>query len=99
VIVAHGPAAPRAADAIRALLAIGARLLVIADERVGSELPSSEPGWRFDYPAVPEPLSPVAAVLPLQLLASSTATLLGTNPDDFRFGDRAYKSAVEGYTL
>ncbi len=99
VIAPDGPALSRTRDAIRALSTIGARTLAIADERVIASLPDV-PGLRvFPYPAVPEPLSPLPATIPLQLLAAFTAQLRGTNPDNFRFDEAAYKEAIEGLTL
>jgi glucosamine--fructose-6-phosphate aminotransferase (isomerizing) len=99
VIAAEGPALPRLVDAVRALRLIGARVLVVADERAVPSIPSDEATTVFSYPAVPEPLSPLLATVPLQLLASRTADLRGTDPDSFRADNPVYKAANASYTL
>jgi glucosamine--fructose-6-phosphate aminotransferase (isomerizing) len=99
VIAAEGPALPRLVDAVRALRLIGARVLVVADERAVPSIPSDEATTVFSYPAVPEPLSPLLATVPLQLLASRTADLRGTDPDSFRADNPVYRAANASYTL
>lgn len=99
VIAADGPALGRTIDAIRALDTIGLSTLVIADERVIDRLPKLDALRIFPYAPVPEPLSPLLATIPLQLLAAFTAFLLGTNPDNFRFDEACYRDAIEGLTL
>lgn len=103
VIAAHGPALARTADAIRALSLIGARLLLVADERALPELQDAHQGAEavdvVTYPPVPEPLSPILAAVPLQLLAALTADALGTNADSFRADDPTYKQANGSYRL
>lgn len=99
VIAADGPALDRTADAVRALDTIGASVLVLADQRVTDRLPESERVRIFTFASVPEPLSPLLATVPLQLLAVFTAFLLGTNPDNFRFDEPRYREAIEGLTL
>jgi glucosamine 6-phosphate synthetase-like amidotransferase/phosphosugar isomerase protein len=59
----------------------------------GAKLPS------FAFPHVPEPLSPVLAVVPLQLLAAYTAQVRGTNADSFREDDPVFQKAVASYRL
>jgi glucosamine--fructose-6-phosphate aminotransferase (isomerizing) len=103
VIAACGPALDRTMAAIRALQLIGARLLVIADERVVNDLSFDSklaaPVGIVAYDAVIEQLSPIPAVVPLQLLADYTATLRGTNADSFRADDPIYKAANDSYRL
>jgi glutamine---fructose-6-phosphate transaminase (isomerizing) len=99
VIAAAGPALPRLVDAVRALRLIGARVLVVADERAAGNVPTDEATTVVTYAAVPEPLSPALATVPLQLLASQTADLRGTDPDSFRADDPIYKAANASYTL
>jgi glucosamine--fructose-6-phosphate aminotransferase (isomerizing) len=99
VIAAQGPAVPRTADAVRALGLIGAHLAVIADERILPELPLPEDATTLAFGAVPEPLSPLLATVPLQLLAAFTAELRGTNADSFRGDDPLYKRAHDSYSL
>ena len=97
-IAADGPAVPRTGDLLRALETIGAEVLVIADTRIADRLPCAS-ATLVTYPSVPEALSPLLAVIPLQLLAAWTAHFRGTNPDNFRFSEAAYKQAIEGLTL
>ena len=103
VILAHGPATERGLDLVRALDIIGARLLLIADERVLPALPPPErlarPATVISFAATPEALSPLPATIPLQLLAAFTAALRGTNPDNFRYDEPAYRNAIESLTL
>jgi glucosamine--fructose-6-phosphate aminotransferase (isomerizing) len=99
LIAAQGPALDRLRDATRALQLIGARTWIIADE---SSLPSFSAEtyeWATSFPPVPEPFSALLATVPLQLLAARTAHLRGTNPDNFRYDDERYRSAIESMTL
>lgn len=103
VIAAEGPATERTADLVRALDLIGARLLLVADERALASLPA--PGDLSTTPTVvpfapvPEVLSPILAVVPLQLLAALTAALVGTDADSFRADDPTYKRVNASYEL
>ncbi len=103
VIAAQGPALDRVGDLVRALELLGARVLVVADERVVDALPTSPEAviarTVIPYPAVPEALSPLLAVVPLQLLAAYTAARRGTNADSFRADDPVYKRVNESYAL
>jgi glucosamine--fructose-6-phosphate aminotransferase (isomerizing) len=99
VIAAEGPALPRLVDAVRALRLIGTRVLAVADERAVDRIPTDEATTVVSYAAMPEVLSPVLATVPLQLLASQTANLRGTDPDSFRADDPVYKAANASYTL
>lgn len=99
LIAAQGPALERTAEAARALDALGARLLLIADERAAGALSGVANATIVTFPAAPEPLSPILAVLPLQFLASLTSGLRGTNPDSFRADDPVYKKANASYAL
>ena len=54
------------------------------------------PGLAADYfalPDVPEMISPLLAVVPMQLFASRLAAIQGTNPDNFRRDDPVYAAA------
>jgi len=103
VIAAQGPALDRVGDLVRALELVGARVLVVADERVVDALPTPPEATIartvIAYPAVPEALSPMLAVVPLQLLAAYTAAWRGANADSFRADDPVYKRVNESYTL
>lgn len=47
----------------------------------------------FSLPAIPETLSPLLTVVPMQILAYQMAALKGTHPDTFRRDDPVYKDA------
>lgn len=107
VIAAQGPALERIGDLVRALELLGARVVVVADGRALSN-PGFLPTASVDrtsarivipYPAVPEALSPILAVVPLQLLAAYTAARRGTDADSFRADNPIYKRVNESYTL
>ncbi|MDQ2741173.1 MAG: SIS domain-containing protein [Chloroflexota bacterium] len=99
VIAAHGPALSRVADLIRALGHIGAHIMVIADRRDVADLPHPGGARFIEYPPVPEALSPILAVIPLQILAAYTAHFRGTNADNFRKEEERYRLAGESYQL
>lgn len=101
VIAAHGPAMERTVDMVRALHLIGARLLIVADERVVAGLPAeaASDATIIPFAAVPEALSPILAVIPLQILAALTAELRGVNADSFRADDPVYKRVNDSYAL
>lgn len=97
-ICAPGPAQARMADLLLALHEIGSRVWLVG------EAPSAETAALFDgkrwklfairYPAdLPEELTPLLTVVPLQLLADFLATARGTNADSFRADQEAYKKA------
>jgi glucosamine--fructose-6-phosphate aminotransferase (isomerizing) len=103
VIAADGPALDRTRDVIRALRMIGARVLVVGDERVLPDIAGLddglEPVFTVGFAPLIEQLSPIAAVVPLQLLADRTAALRGTDADIFRADDPIYKAANQSYIL
>ena len=53
----------------------------------------------FALPELPEMLSPLLAVVPMQMLAYTMAALRGTHPDTFRRDDPRYKEAFGLLTL
>lgn len=93
-----GPAQTRMNDFLLALSEIGTHLWLIGDA------PGEESKALFDRPdwsrfslgaldALPEELTPLLAVLPLQLMAEFLAAARGTNADSFRADQEAYKRA------
>lgn len=97
-ISVRGAAQARMADLLLALSEIGSRIWLIG------EAPTEETAALFDgdkrrlfaikYSAdLPEELTPLLTVLPLQLLADFVATERGTNADSFRADQEAYKKA------
>jgi glutamine---fructose-6-phosphate transaminase (isomerizing) len=61
---------------------------------VGQGAPGVGAGAVFELPPVPEALSPILAVVPLQMLAYRVAALKGVHPDTFRRDDPTYKAAL-----
>lgn len=103
-ISVRGAAQERMADFLAALSEIGPRLWLIGD------LPGDESGaffeddtWsRFalgDTSSLPEELTPMLAVLPVQLLAEFLAEARGANADSFRSDQAAYKKAGTRFRL
>ena len=91
LIAPPGPARARALDVARAARAIGAEVLVLAreDDREAAAVA----GETIALPEVDEALSPILAVVPLQLLAYHVAVARGRNPDLLRADDPAHARA------
>ena len=53
----------------------------------------------FELPEVPELLSPILAVVPMQILAQRMAVRRGANPDRFRRDDPRYDTALSSLAL
>jgi glucosamine--fructose-6-phosphate aminotransferase (isomerizing) len=88
-IVIHVPGAgqERAAAIARVNAAMGGEIWTVGQPI--ADLPSVH----FALPEAPEMISPLLAVVPMQLLASRMAAIRGTNPDDFRRDDPIYAAA------
>ena len=81
----------RATDRTASIAAVGAAMggrLWIVGEAI--DLASAT---TFALPPTPELISPLLAVVPMQLLACQMAGLKGINPDTFRRDDERYKEA------
>lgn len=83
-----GRAAERVAQIAATLDALGARLWL-----VGQGIPALPGATVFLLPETPELLSPLLAVVPIQLLAYGMAVAREVNPDTFRRDDPTYASA------
>ncbi len=88
IVNVPGPAAERVREIAAVLDAIGAELWV-----VGQPIGGLGHANTFALPEVPELLSPLLAVVPIQLIAYQMAVLKGINPDTFRRDDPRYASA------
>ncbi len=103
-ISVRGGAQTRMTDFLLAMSEIGSRIWLVGDipDVAASEL-FSRAGWsRFsigDYTELPEELTPMLTVIPLQLLADFLATARGTNADSFRADVAAYKRAGERFRI
>jgi glutamine---fructose-6-phosphate transaminase (isomerizing) len=83
-----GRSAGRLAEIAGVLDAIGARLWL-----VGQPVAATPRATVFTLPELPELLSPLLAVVPVQLLAYHMAVVRGVNPDRFRRDDPTYAAA------
>ncbi|MBA3644530.1 MAG: SIS domain-containing protein, partial [Chloroflexia bacterium] len=88
VIHTPGAAATRVAEVASVLNGIGARLWL-----VGEPVASLPDVTTFALPAIPEILSPLLTVVPMQMFAYQMATLKGLNPDTFRRDNPRYAEA------
>lgn len=89
-----GAAATRVAEIAVVLDAMDASLWL-----VGEGVPAVPRARVFGLPPLPELLSPLIAVVPMQLLAYEMAVLKGLNPDTFRRDDPTYAAAFGLITL
>jgi len=87
VIRVAGAASERVAAIARVNQAMGGEIWTIGAPIEGIE------GLCFALPEVPEAISGLLAVVPVQLFASRLAALKGTNPDRFRMDDSRYEAA------
>ncbi|HLZ28470.1 MAG TPA: SIS domain-containing protein [Chloroflexota bacterium] len=94
VVNMPGRAAERVGEITRVLAAVGARVWLIGQGVEGLSEPTV-----FPLPAVPELLSPLLAVVPVQLLAYHMAVVKGINPDLFRRDEERYATAFKLLTL
>ena len=87
-VVVHvaGTASARTHEIARVLEAVGARVWVI-----GQRIESMD---TFELPSVPELISPLLTVVPVQMLAYHMAVVRGINPDVFRRDDPRYAAAL-----
>lgn len=83
-----GAAAERTTAIAAVLAAIGADLWL-----VGQPAPTLPDAPCFALPELPELLSPLLAVVPMQILAYQMAALKRLNPDTFRRDDPRYQAA------
>jgi glutamine---fructose-6-phosphate transaminase (isomerizing) len=88
VIDVPGAAAERVGQIAAVLDAMGARLWL-----VGQSVAAAPKAMVFPLPEVPEVLSPLLAVVPMQILAYQMAVEKGLNPDTFRRDNPVYKDA------
>jgi glutamine---fructose-6-phosphate transaminase (isomerizing) len=89
-----GRSTDRAAELARALEAIGVTPAVLCGE---SNAPAFEHAHRVLLPEVPEVLSPLEYVVPLQLFSYYLAIGTGHNPDLLRRDDPRYREARARY--
>jgi glucosamine--fructose-6-phosphate aminotransferase (isomerizing) len=88
LVTVSGAALARVGEVAAVLAAMGARLWL-----VGEPVAATPDATVFSLPTLPEPLSPLLAVVPMQLLAYQMAALKGVHPDTFRRDDPRYAAA------
>lgn len=88
LITPSGPGRDRTAELAHLIGELGAACLVVGDESAEGVGPASAD--RIVVPHVPETLSPLTCVVPLQLFAYHLACTRGTNPDSFRADDPGF---------
>jgi glucosamine--fructose-6-phosphate aminotransferase (isomerizing) len=94
VVDVPGAAGQRVADITRVLDGIGARIWI-----VGQPVVNACDATTFAIPVMPEMLSPLLTVVPMQMLAYQMAVLKEINPDTFRRDNETYKAAFGRLTL
>jgi glucosamine 6-phosphate synthetase-like amidotransferase/phosphosugar isomerase protein len=95
VLAPSGASTDRAHDLVRAAHAIGTTPVVLVDAGNAERF---EQAHRLLLPEVPEVLSPIPYVVPLQLFSYFLAVGKGLNPDLLRRDDEPYRSARAAYT-
>jgi glucosamine--fructose-6-phosphate aminotransferase (isomerizing) len=97
LIAPPGPSRARCLDAAQIAKAIGTPVIALVpeDDRELAALAAET----IALPEIDELLSPILAVVPLQLLAYHIAVVQGVNPDTMRTGETAYARAREHVSL
>ena len=96
LVAPAGPSHARALDVARAARAVGTPVLAIVEEGDRELAPLA--AETIEIAAVPELLSPILAVVPLQLLSYHIALESGANPDTMRAHEPAYARALETFS-
>jgi glucosamine--fructose-6-phosphate aminotransferase (isomerizing) len=104
---AGGPSDARAAEAWAALGELGALRIAVVSKGAVASIPnlsaaaaaSISGGHRLEVPAVPEWLSPLVHVVPIQLLSYFLALERGTNPDTGHEDEASHARAVKYFQL
>jgi glucosamine 6-phosphate synthetase-like amidotransferase/phosphosugar isomerase protein len=94
VLAPSGRSVDRAVGLVEALKRIGADPLVITDDDAAERFDTAH---RLLVPAVPEVLSPLPLVVPLQLFSYFLAVGKGLNPDLIHRDDERYRAARAAY--
>lgn len=97
LVAPSGPSRARCLDVARAAREVGTPLLAVLEE--GDRELAALAAETIEIPPVPELLSPILTVVPLQLLAYHLALELATNPDTMRAADPPHGRARETFSL
>jgi glutamine---fructose-6-phosphate transaminase (isomerizing) len=95
LVAPPGPAHARGVDVARVARAVGTPVLAIVEE--GDRELAALAAETIEIAAVPELLSPILAVVPLQLLAYHLALEAGANPDTMRANEPAHARALDTF--
>jgi glutamine---fructose-6-phosphate transaminase (isomerizing) len=95
LIALPGPSHARAVDVARVARAVGTPVVALVGE--GDRDLAPLVAETIEIAAVPELLSPILTVVPLQLLAYHLALEAGTNPDTMRTHEPAHARAVDAF--
>ena len=97
VIAPPGPSYERCLALARVAEAVGAPVVGVVQE--GDAELSALCAHTVTLPALPEPLTPILAVVPLQLFTYHLALERGANPDSMRADQPAHGRARSSFTL
>jgi glucosamine--fructose-6-phosphate aminotransferase (isomerizing) len=96
LVAPPGAARARAVDVARVAGAVGAPVLAVVGE--GDREIAALAAETIELAEVPELLSPLLAVVPLQLLAYHLAVAAGSNPDTMRAEEPPYARALASFS-
>jgi glucosamine--fructose-6-phosphate aminotransferase (isomerizing) len=96
LVAPGGPSHARALDVARVAKQVGTPVLAIVEE--GDRALAPLAAETIEIATVPELLSPILAVVPLQLLGYHLALESGANPDTMRAHEPAHARALDAFT-
>jgi glucosamine--fructose-6-phosphate aminotransferase (isomerizing) len=96
LVAPSGPSHARGVDVARVAREVGTPVLAIVEE--GDRELAALAAETIELAAVPELLSPILAVVPLQLLSYHLALESEANPDTMRAHEPAHGRALEGFS-
>ena len=97
LVAPGGPSRARCLDAARAAREVGTPVLAVIEE--GDRELAALAAETIEIAAVPELLTPILAVVPLQLLTYHLALEAGTNPDTMRAHEPPHARAGAAFSL
>jgi glucosamine--fructose-6-phosphate aminotransferase (isomerizing) len=96
LVAPPGPSRARGLDVARVAREVGASVLAVVGE--GDREVAALADETIEIAEVPELLSPLLAVVPLQLLAYHLALVSGSNPDMMRADEPPYARALDSFS-
>lgn len=98
LVAQEGPSRPRVDQFRRMVHEVGAPAVIVTDGDIDLESGYPRERW-IRVPRVPEPLSGLVSLVPLQLLSYHLALMKGTDPDGFRQEDPRFAAAKSAVSL